>query len=257
MGEVYGVIGVGAIARAIITGLSEDDAPKVLLSPRNATVAGELAERYSNVQIVADNQAVIDGASVLLLCLRPQDARGGLDNLTFRADQPVVSTMAGVSVRELADLVAPATEIARSIPLPAVSLRQGVTPLYPATPSGQALFDRLGETIALDDEDAFDALSASTATVSAYFAYLGAVAEWLARQGIPQEAATRYVTTTFAGLTGALESGHGFDALAKDHATPGGINEQFARDLREAGMFDVVEHGLDRVFERLLVRRQS
>lgn len=42
----YGVLGVGAIGAAIVTGLCEDvdDAPKVLLSPRNAEVAAGLAE---------------------------------------------------------------------------------------------------------------------------------------------------------------------------------------------------------------------
>jgi len=36
----YGVLGVGAIGAAIVTGLCEnvDDAPKILLSPRNAGI---------------------------------------------------------------------------------------------------------------------------------------------------------------------------------------------------------------------------
>jgi pyrroline-5-carboxylate reductase len=43
-----------------------------------------------------------------------------------------------------------------------------------------------------------------------------------------------------------------FEALAKAHATPGGLNEQFARDLGEAGVYDAVRHGLDAILVRLV-----
>ena len=67
----YGVIGVGAIAAAIVTGLCEDveDAPEVLLSPRNAEIAAGLAHRFPTVEVAADNQAVVDGASVVIVCV--------------------------------------------------------------------------------------------------------------------------------------------------------------------------------------------
>jgi pyrroline-5-carboxylate reductase len=45
----YGVLGVGAIGAAIVTGLCEnvEDAPEVLLSPRNAGIAAGLAQRFA------------------------------------------------------------------------------------------------------------------------------------------------------------------------------------------------------------------
>ena len=60
----YGVLGVGAIGTAIVTGLCEsvNDAPRVLLSPRNAGIAAGLAQRFATVEVMADNQAVVDGA---------------------------------------------------------------------------------------------------------------------------------------------------------------------------------------------------
>src|SRR4051794_3683002 len=129
----YGVLGVGAIAAAIVTGLCDDEAeaPSVLLSPRGAGVAAELAERFETVTVAADNQAVVDGASVVILCLRPQEAREGLGGLRFPGGQVVISAMAGVSVEELLRLVAPATDVARTIPLPSVATRAGIPPIPP------------------------------------------------------------------------------------------------------------------------------
>ena len=84
--HAYGVLGVGEIAGAMVTGLCEgvDDAPTVLLSPRNAERSAALAARYPSVAVAADNQAVVDGCATLVLSLRPQDARAILGELRFR-----------------------------------------------------------------------------------------------------------------------------------------------------------------------------
>jgi pyrroline-5-carboxylate reductase len=248
-----GVLGVGAIGSAIVTGLCDDvdDPPGVLLSPRNAEIAGGLARRFATVEVAADNQAVVDGAPVVLVCVRPQVAQAVLAGLRFPADRVVISAMAGVRVQELQRLVAPATDVARVIPLPSVARRDGITPVHPPNAAAAALFDRLGETVEVADAEAFEAFSASTATIAAHFAYLNAIAAWLESQGVPEPAATRYVASIFAGLAEATASGDSFDQLARDHATAGGINEQFLDELERGGTFEHVRLGLDRILERL------
>jgi pyrroline-5-carboxylate reductase len=249
----YGVLGVGAIGAALVTGLCEnvEEAPEVLLSPRNAEIAAALAKRFATVDVAADNQAVVDGAEVVILCVRPQDAQPVLAELRFPADRVVISAMAGVPVAALQRLVAPATEIARVIPLPSVARREGITPVHPPNPAAAALFDRLGETVEVADVQAFEAFSASTATIGAHFAYLNAIAAWLESQEIPAPAATRYVAAMFAGLAEATRSGESFEQLAREHATPGGINEQFRNELEQGGTFEHVSLGLQRILDRL------
>jgi pyrroline-5-carboxylate reductase len=249
----YGVLGVGAIGAAIVTGLCEnvDDPPEVLLSPRNAGMAAGLAERFATVSVAADNQAVVDGAPVVIVCLRPQVAPGVLADLRFPADRVVISTMAGVAVTALQQLVAPATDVARVIPLPSVARRDGITPVHPPNPTATALFDRLGETVELADVKAFNAFSASTATIAAHFAYLNTIAAWLESEEIPAPAATRYVASMFAGLAEATRSGERFEELAREHATSGGINEQFLNELEQGRTFEHVSLGLQRILDRL------
>lgn len=250
---VYGVLGVGAIGAAIVTGLCEnvDDAPQVLLSPRNAGIAAGLTQRFATVDVAADNQAVVDGAPVVLVCVRPQVAQTVLAELRFPADRVVISAMAGVPVTTLQRLVAPATDVARVIPLPSVARRDGITPVHPPNAAATALFDRLGQTAELADVKAFEAFSASTATIAAHFAYLNTIAAWLESQQIPASAATRYVASMFAGLAEATRSGERFEQLAREHATPGGINEQFLNELEQGGTFERVSLGLRRVLDRL------
>jgi pyrroline-5-carboxylate reductase len=247
------VIGVGALGAAIVTGLCEDvdEPPEVLLSPRNADVATGLARRFETVDVAADNQAVVDGADVVLLCVRPQVSSAVLGELRFPAERLVISAMAGVPVRVLERLVAPATEIARVIPLPSVARREGITPVHPPNEAAVALFDRLGEAVEVADVEAFDGFAAATATIAAHFAYLDTIAGWLERQGIPAPEAARYVASMFAGLAEPTRSGEGFAQLAREHATPGGLNEQFLDDLRQRGVFEGVGLGLEGVLDRL------
>ena len=75
----------------------------------------------------------------------------------------MVSVVAALPVADLLAAVAPATKVARAIPLPSVAARQGLVPVVPPEPTALALFRRLGEVAALDDETAFDAFSAASA----------------------------------------------------------------------------------------------
>jgi pyrroline-5-carboxylate reductase len=250
-----GIVGVGAIAEAIITGLCEgEDTPaSIHLSPRSAVRASRLAARYPSVDVVDGNQTVLDRADVVLLCLRPQDAPAALSDLAFRAQQAVVSVMAGVPTDALRPRVAPAEVVGRAIPLPAVATRTGLTAIHPRHPLVRAIFEPLGGVIAVDDERAFDALSASTATIAAHLAYLDTIGRWLADRGIPQTDATRYLAAVFGSLSGSLVGSQpdDFRTLADEYATAGGTNEQFLAALRRAGTFDVVDRALDDVARRL------
>lgn len=250
---VYGVLGVGAIGSAIVTGLCNgvENAPDILISPRNATLAADLAARFPSVRIASDNQGVVDGADVVVLCVRPHDRREALGGLRFRAEQPVVSALAGVSIAELATLVAPAHDLSRVIPLPSVGRRSGMTPVHPPNAAARALFSALGGAFDVPDVDAFDALSAATSTLSTYFAYMESIAAWLAAHGVPEPNASRYVASVFRGLSTELDDAHDFARLAREHTTPGGINAQLQGILHESGVFERIAFGLDRVYERL------
>jgi pyrroline-5-carboxylate reductase len=238
-----GIVGVGAIAEAMVTGLCEgEERPTPIhLSPRSAVRASRLAARYPSVHVADSNQSVVERADLVLLCVRPQDAHAALSDLDFRRQQAVVSVMAGVPIEALRALLAPAEVIVRAIPLPAVARRAGLTAIHPPHELARAIFDPLGGVVAVDDEHAFDALSASTATIAAHLAYLDTISRWLADRGIPRTEATQYVRAVFGGLAGTVD----------EYATPGGTNEQFLDALRRAGTFEVVARALDDVARRL------
>ena len=94
----YGVLGVGSIAAAIVTGLCDGvtDPPDVVLSPRNAERSADLAARLPTVRVAADNQEVVDAGDVVIVCLLPVHANDVLSGLGFRPEQAVISAIAGL-----------------------------------------------------------------------------------------------------------------------------------------------------------------
>ena len=253
-----GFVGVGTIAEALITGMCADGEQRAtfLLSPRNADTAQRLAGRYPFVKVAADNQSVIDGSDIIFLALRPQAAVDVLGTLKFRADQRIVSLIATFDVARLRTLVAPASEIARATPLPAVARRMGPLTLYPPVPEIARLLEGLGQLIQLQNESDLDALWAVTGLMSSYLGLLDEIAGWLSRQNVEEAQAGPFVAAVFEALavTAAERAGDGFDRLVVEHSTPGGLNEQAYRELQAAGWTRLISQTLDLIHARILGR---
>lgn len=76
--------------------------------------------------------------------------------------------------------------------------------------------------------------------MSAYFTFLHTTIDWAASQGLPGETAKDYLSALFLGLaTEAVATPSGRIAdLAREHETPGGLNEQIRTALTAAGTFE-------------------
>src|SRR3546814_12197537 len=113
-----GLIGTGTVAAAIVEGLAMSGNEPILLSPRNADSAADLASRFSHVGVASDNQAVIDDSDLVILAVRPQIADAVLGPLRFRPDHRILILIATVSLARLRAWPAPAVQVVRAGPLP-------------------------------------------------------------------------------------------------------------------------------------------
>jgi pyrroline-5-carboxylate reductase len=249
-----GFIGSGTIASAMVAGLSSmPDAGLIVLSPRNAKIAADLASRFANVRVAPTNQAVLDACEVAVLAVRPQIAPEVISELHFRPDHQVLSLIATLPIRQIRPLVAPATSITRAVPLPSVARRQGPTAVYPSSLTIMALFNALGTAVELSSENEFDTFLAATAIMGSYFSFANTVTSWMTRQGIAPENAYLYVGKMLQGLAGASSArpNGNFASLAHEHQTPGGLNEQLLRLVTRDGLFTDLDSALDAVLKRI------
>ena len=124
MSETYGVIGVGSIAAAIVTGLcARRRARRRAVAAQRWRRAADWRRASTRVTVAADNQAVVDGADVVVVCAA---ARARVEpcwptSSSARA-QAVVSVVAGVTLDAAARLVGAGDRAwPAAMPLPAVA----------------------------------------------------------------------------------------------------------------------------------------
>jgi len=249
-----GFVGTGTISAAMIEGLCLTPGfGPIVVSPRNAEIAKDLAERFPNVSIAADNQDVLDRSETVVLAVRPQIAADVLPVLQFRPDHCLISLIAMVSLDWLREVSAPAASATRAVPLPPVARRQGPTAVFPADPETLALFDLLGTAIALEDETEFDTFSTATAIMGSYFAFAHTITDWMARHGVPGEKAHAFMAQMLEGLGSAAPASPGlsFAELSAEHQTLSGINEQVVKAVTKHGIMPDLDAALDGVLARL------
>lgn len=249
-----GFVGTGTITAAVVRGLLLDKSPVewVIVSPRNDAIARRLAALDSRVRVAKSNQDVLDHVDVICLAVRPQIASQVLCELKFRQSHHVISFIATLSYDAVKDLVAPATQVVRAVPLPAVAQRMGVTAICPPDTTARELFSLLGEAIEVETAAAFNAFSAITATMGGYFALLEAQANWLTSHELAPDVARKFLSQFYLGLANAsCLSDVPFSELKHEFMTEGGLNEQLHKDLDSQGLYRGYGEALERVLNRV------
>lgn len=261
MNAGLGFIGTGTITHAIVTGLclAPDPPAEIWVSPRSGRRAGELAASHPNVHVARCNQEVLDRADTVMLAVLPQIAHGVLEELEFKNSHLCISLVAGLSGETLLSLIAPATRWVRATPTPAVAVRRGPIAMYPPDSAALSLFARIGDPVAVERESEFESLLACSSEMAAFFRLLQTCSTFMTDRGVPADSARQYAASLFGALgnTAVQHREITFDQLAREHSTPGGLNEQLARELAQAGVFEAHTRGLERILARLIGMRRA
>jgi pyrroline-5-carboxylate reductase len=249
-----GFIGVGKIAAAIVEGLctSAMENASINLSPRNKENSTKLAALYPNVTRLQHNQDVLDQSDIVFIALTPAIVKSALAELVFDARHVVISLVPLLKYNDLADAVAPATDLSRAIPLPSVINHNCPIPVYKATDTVMELFSHIGQPLVVNSEQELHAIWTLTGLVTPFYELLGELSNWTTTKGVDQQTANTYVANLFQSLTFMAQQADviDFNELAKHAATPNGMNEQAGKEIKEKGAHQLYitasEHLLDR-----------
>lgn len=232
-----GFVGIGNIAAALVEGFSTESDLELFLSPRNETRSKALAAQFPRVTRLESNQAVLDRSEIVVISVRPPVAAEVLGALKFRADHVVVSLVALLNYADLAAMVRPAVAVSRAIPMPAAAKHNCPIALYRPAPVVEELFARVGEPLVVSDEPQLHALWTLTGLITPFYDLLAVLSGWATAHGVEPLTANAYTAHLFQSLAALaqLDPGAGFPAFALHAATPGGLNEQAGREIRETG----------------------
>jgi len=108
-----------------------------------------------------DNVAAIEGASIVLLAVQPQQITDLLDEIRGDIDpdrHKVISVVSGVTVAQLREMIPAPTQVVRAMPNTAVSIGESMTCLsadpdsMAALEEAETLFKGVGLTLRIEDE---------------------------------------------------------------------------------------------------------
>jgi pyrroline-5-carboxylate reductase len=238
-----GIIGGGVMGEALLSRLIDRQIylpDQVLVSDPQVLRRDFLGSQYQ-VKVTADNQAVVDFADVLLLAIKPQVFDAVVKPLSGRADQLVVSILAGVPILRLEAAFA-GQPVVRAMPNTPATVGAGMTAIAPGSHAqphhiqlAQQLFEAVGEVVEVP-EHLIDAVTGLSGSGPGYVAVMvEALIDGGVAVGLPRAIATQLAIQTVRGTAELLQTGI-HPAELKDRVTsPGGTTIAGISHLESAG----------------------
>lgn len=247
--QTLAVLGAGNIGRAIIGGLLRggDLAPGRITATRRSTPAlAELEERMPGIFTTADNVDAVQGASVVIVSVKPQNAQALLAEVAphIATGTLVLSTLAGVTTAALADALGQALPIVRAMPNTPALVDLGATAISAgahAHESHVALAREVFEAVGIVEEvpeNLMDAVTGLSGSGPAYvFMVIEALTDAGVKQGLPRTVARRLSMQTVLGAAQlAIETGEHPAILRDQVTTPGGTTITAVAELEKQGL---------------------
>ena len=201
-----GIIGLGTMGGAIASALRANGNPRVLGTDYSAAAAHTAAERLG-VEIAADNAALARASDVVVLCVKPHQAREVVEGIAAElAGKLLISVCAAVTTADLRAWSGNNAAVVRAMPNTPALIGAGMTVLAPAAGTEKAhldeaiaLFATVGRTAVLD-ESLMDAATGLSGCGPAYgFLIVEALADAGVKLGID-----RATSITLIGSVGPV-----------------------------------------------------
>jgi pyrroline-5-carboxylate reductase len=250
-----GFIGIGKIASSVITGIctSKISFNKIIISPRNRSIAKNLKQKFRKVIIAKDNQQIVDKCDWVFLSVTPTVGDKIIKKLKFRSTQTIISFISTITLSQLKKEIKVKAKIVRAIPLPPISIKKGPVPICPPNKKVKAFFDKLGTTVEIKNEKSSINFWSTSGMMAPFYQLLSTMTDWLVRRGVKRANAQKYITSLFLALSEDAVANSKIDLkyLVKESQTPKGLNEQGVKELTKAGFYKSLEKTLNSIHKRL------
>ena len=250
-----GFIGSGKIASSVITGICRSKIlfTKILISPRNKKIAGNLKRKFKKVSIAKNNQEIVDNCNWVFLSVTPTVGKKIIKELKFKSSQTIISFISTISLGQLKKAIKVKAKILRAIPLPPISLKKGPVPIYPPNKKVKDFFNKIGTTVETKDEKSSINFWSISGMMASFYEMLRVMTDWLIKRGVKRDIAQKYITSLFLALSedAFVNSKKDLKYLVKESQTPNGLNEQSVRELIKSGFYKKLEKALNALHKRL------
>ena len=250
-----GFIGTGKITSAVVTGIctSKISFQKILISPRNKSIAQKLKKRFRKVSIAKTNQEIVDKCNWVSLAVTPKVGEKIIPKLKFKLNQKIISFISTIDLVHLKKFIRKKVKIIRAIPLPPISIRKGPVPICPPDKQVKSFFNKIGTTVEIRSEKLSNNFWSMSGMMAPFYEMLKIQSDWLVKKGVKRYQAQKYITSLFVALSedSAINTKKNLKHLVSESQTPGGLNEQGVKELKKSGYYKSLEKSLNSILKRL------
>ena len=250
-----GFIGTGEITKAVVQGIikSKIKYSKIYISRRNKKNSSNLKLLSKKIIVISDNQEIINKSSWVFLAITPKVGIKILKKLKFKKNQTIISFISTIKMSDLKKFTNSQSVLVRAIPLPPISIMKGPVPLYPKNKKVSDFFNKIGNTLEINNELSSLNFWATSSLMASYYELLNQTSIWLEKKGVNKKIAQKYVTSLFSALSdvAVISSKSDLKILVKDSQTPRGLNEQTLKYLKKSGFFNKFKNSLDKILKTL------
>jgi len=250
-----GFIGTGKITSSVVSGICRSNLSfkKILLSPRNRSIAKKLTKNFKKVSIAKNNQEILNSCNWIFLAVTPTVGQKIIKDLKFKSTHTIISFISTMTLPQLRKVIKANAEIIRAIPLPPISIKKGPVPIFPPNKKVKNFFNKLGTTVEINNEKLSKNFWSTSGMMAPFYELLSTMSNWLVKRGVKRDKAQKYITSLFVALSedAVVNSKKDLKYLVKESQTPRGLNEQGVKELRKAGFYRSTEKTLNSILKRL------
>ena len=237
------------MGRALIGGLfhaTELAAEHIRATRRNAGALERLQEEFPGIHTTTDNVAAVEGATVVVLAVKPQHAGAVLAEIRphLHKDVLFVSVLAGMTTESIMKTLGLELPVVRSMPNTPAMVNVGATAIAGgryADPYHLDIARQIFEAVGMVEEVPEYLMDAVTGLSGSGPAYIYMVIEALTdggvKQGIPRPTAFRLAAQTVYGAAKLVVETQQHPAILRDEVTtPGGTAIAAVADLENHGL---------------------
>ena len=256
-------IGGGMVAEAMIRGLilHGHNPSSIFVSDPSEKRRELLAVLNGRLNIETDNNIVAEVCDVLILALKPQILVGVAEKIAetqTKNDSIIVSVAAGIALDTLKIIFGTKSKLCRVMPNQPCLIGRGVSALIASNLNEHEkaltsyLFDAVGKSIWIENEDWMHTVTAVSGNGPAYFYHMMELLTESAKSaGIPEEIAQELVIQTAIGSSQlALNSSDDFETLRKKVMSPGGTTEAAFDSLEKNNILSIWQEAINAATQR-------
>jgi pyrroline-5-carboxylate reductase len=253
MDLTVGIIGVGNMGEAILSGLLKSGIPisRIVFAQRSDERASYIVSTYG---IARQSLSVTASADVVLLCVKPKDIADLCEQIkgSLRKGAVVVSVAAGKTIEGIQSIVGDSVAVVRVMPNTPTFVGKGAAGISwgSTVTSAQSEFIRkifmAGGIVVEVPEELQAAVTATSGSGPAYFfAFVEAMIDGGKALGLSEEIATTLAIQTIIGASRMLqESGKSPQELRENVTSPNGTTYAALTTFQSHGLQNIVANAM-------------